>query len=162
MQIGIEFIGAVGIIGDNVVFDPGNDRGKRTAGSVSRKITADQVTVNGKQRRGFLPGRVEMEKSRIKCIQQEMVGIIRYDERRGKGKSRRHHVDVDVLESVRAGIGMGNHRRDDVIEQKGTGTIGTIYEFPAFVGMPGYGVNDSMFADIGDVVHADSFQIHDS
>ena len=54
-----------------------------------------------------------MEEYRIECIQQEMIGVIRDDQWRNKGQGRRDHVDMDILKTVRTGVGMGRHGRDD-------------------------------------------------
>ena len=54
-----------------------------------------------------------MEVDGVEHIQQEVVGVVRNDERGGKRDGRGHHVDMDVLEPVGPGIGMGNHGRND-------------------------------------------------
>ena len=100
MKIGIQFIGAVRIIGDDVVFNLRHDGSQHGSGPVGGKIADDQVAVDEQQAGRFLPVGVEMEGGCTESIQQEMVGIIGDDQGGGKGKSRGHHVDMDILETA--------------------------------------------------------------
>ena len=105
-----------------------------------------------------------MEIYGVEHVQQEMVGIIRNHKRRCKRNSGGYHVDMDVLETVHPGVGMGDHRGNDdhipgaviqaaVVEQEGTGAAGAVNKLPAFMRVPGYGEDGRMLAHIGDFVH---------
>ena len=78
---------------------------------------------------------------------------------------------MDVLKSSRAAVGMRDHGRYDynlsfpviqtaTVELKSSGSISTVNEFPAFMGMTGYGVDHGMLADICDIVHGISTPLH--
>ena len=164
MHIGIQLVGAVGIIGDDIVFDLRHNRRQGAAGLVGGEAAAEQVAVNRQERSGFLPVGVEVEIYGVEHIQQEVVGIIRHHERSRKRNGGGNHVDMDVLEPVGTGVGMGNHRGNDdhipgaviqaaVVEQEGTGAAGAVNKLPAFVRVPGYGKDRHMLAHIGDFVH---------
>ena len=71
---------------------------------------------------------------------------------------------MNVLETAGTAVGMRRHGRDyndfalpviqaAIVKLKGTGAVGTVYEFPAFMGMPGYGIYYCVLSDIGDIVH---------